>query len=335
MKLRGPEKIAALLLALDRKVAALLLRNLGEKEIALVGRAMASLQNVTLDEEVVAGLLSEFRKRLGSAAPGRLTSRQIDTLFNEALGDKGKAALDELHQSAMSSKPFAPLEDLPAEDIVAMLRDEHPQVIALVLSYLSPETTAGVIAELPANQQVDVLSRMATRDTTSPELLNQLTQMVADRVASGGVRYVASSGAPLLKNAAEVLNRIDAEMEKDILEGLRNENPELADSIEEHRFGFGDLVHIEKRSMQKVLSTIDTRSLALALKAAEPEVEEHILSNMSKRSRAIVLEEREVLGPVPLSEVLEAQKAILATVRSLRDAGEIKLSRGSDDELVS
>src|SRR5690606_5178425 len=210
--------------------------------------------------------------------------------------------------------------------------NEHPQTIALIIAHLHPDQAGAILSALPPERQVEVARRLATLDRTSPEVLEEIEQSLERRLASF-VRqeYTAVGG---IEVAVEVLNRVDRQTERTILDALEEQDPELAEEIKKRMFIFEDIVTLDNRSLRKVIAEVDMALWALALKTASEDVTERIYQNMSKRAAEILREEMEDLGTVRLRAVEEAQQRIVATLRRLEEMGEISIARGGEDEII-
>lgn len=200
------------------------------------------------------------------------------------------------------------------------------------MSYLAPEQAGVLLSALPAIQQVEVAKRIATMDRTSPEVLKEVESVLEKKLSSFVMQDFTLAGG--IETAVAILNRVDRGTEKTIMEALEEESPELADEIKKRMFVFEDLVMLDDRSIQRVLRDVDMKDLALALKTASAEVSGLIFKNMSKRASEMLKEDMNMMGPVRLRDVEEAQQKIVNVVRQLEDSGEIIIARGGEDEIV-
>ncbi|MFO0982185.1 MAG: FliG C-terminal domain-containing protein [Planctomycetota bacterium] len=336
MSISGHKKVAAFLLTLEPDVAAQLLQKLDPWQISKVSKAMIELKRMNPDDASVVAILREF-KGLAARGGGLLQNVPLEAILNKALGEQqGVKLYQEAEQMVKPKNPFAFLQDLPREAIVLLLRDEHPQIIALALSHLDPALAARTLQGFPTETQIDLIARMATREAPPSESIQEIAKVLAARVSEAAVSDQAAGklDAPI-KGVAEVLNNIEADVEKELFEALRNANADLAQKIDEERLQFADILLLEAKAVQKLLASIETKTLAMALKGGREDIEQHLLKNVSKRNQGVILEEREQLGPLPRTDVQNAQKEILKAVRALIDAGDIKLKRGGSDDLVA
>ncbi|HEX3134742.1 MAG TPA: FliG C-terminal domain-containing protein [Planctomycetota bacterium] len=223
---------------------------------------------------------------------------------------------------------------LDAKQVATLLRGEHPQVLAIVISHLEAPVASELLKEYPEELRFDVVKRIAATEEMPPELVRQVDEMLEVRAYSLGSRQSDGGGSARYKTVAQMLNISEPSVSKAILDRLNRESPTIANEIQALMFVFEDLAKIGDKDMQKVLAEIDKADLALALKAAPPELAEKILGNLSVRARDNIKEEIEMLGPRPLSDVEEAQKRILQQVRQMEEKGEIRIQRGTGEVMV-
>ena len=246
-------------------------------------------------------------------------------LLEKALGsDKAMDVIGKLTAS-LQVKPFEFVRKTDASQLINFIQDEHPQTIALILSYLSPSQAALIISALPPDSQAEVARRIAVMDRTSPDVIKaKLASLVnQDYTIIGGVDAVV-----------DILNTVDRGTEKHIMETLEIEEPELADEIRKKMFVFEDILLLDDKAIQRVLRDVDNNDLAVALKGANEQVQNAIFNNLSKRLVVMIKEDMEFMGPVRMKDVEEAQQKIVNIIRKLEDSGEIIISRGGGDEIV-
>jgi flagellar motor switch protein FliG len=212
------------------------------------------------------------------------------------------------------------------------IQNEHPQTIALIMSYLHPEQAGAILSALPATQQVEVARRIATMDRTSPEVLKEIETVLEKRLSSFVLQDFNMAGG--VETAVAILNRVDRGTEKTIIESLEEEDPELAEEIKKRMFIFENIVTLDDRSIQRVLREVDLKDLALALKTASEDVTNRIFKNISKRAVEMLKEDMSLMGPVRLRDVEEAQQKIVNIIRQLDETGEIIIARGGEDEII-
>ncbi len=330
-ELDGVQKAAILLITLGPEKAASIFKHLKEDEIEQLTLEIANIRNVTPAEKEV--VLSEFYEVC-------LAQQYIEEggigyakdLLQKALGeDKAKEVLGKLTAS-LQVRPFEFIRKTEASQILNFIQDEHPQTIALILSYLSSTQAAGIISTLTPDKQTDVAKRIALMDRTSPDVIKEVENILEQKLSSlVNQDYTIVGG---IDSIVEVLNTVDRGTEKHIMENLEIEEPELADEIRKKMFVFEDILMLDDRSIQRVLREVENSELAVALKSANEDVQNAIFNNMSSRLSAMIREDMEYMGPVRMKDVEEAQQKIVNVIRKLEDSGEIVISRGGGDEIV-
>jgi flagellar motor switch protein FliG len=225
------------------------------------------------------------------------------------------------------------LRNADTSQVAQLLQEEHPQTIALVLSYLEAKIAADILTQMPPELQVEVVLRLARMDRVSPQVVQvvegSLKQKLSGVISAADFR--ATGGVSFL---VKMLNQVDRGTEKIIIEALEEEDPELAEEIKKRMFVFEDIVLLDDRSIQKVLREVDTQDLAKALKGVDTEVQEKIFRNMSKRASSLLREDMDFMGPIRLRDVEEAQQKIVNIIRKLEEAGDIIVARAGEEELV-
>ncbi|MDQ1732942.1 MAG: flagellar motor switch protein FliG [Pseudonocardiales bacterium] len=329
----GRRKAAILLLQLDRAASARVLAQLPESELEDLSAEIARVGEVT--GEMASAVLREFGMLASNGPSGvhggmdstraMLIAAVGENRANEILGRLSTTVLD---------VPFKFLQNADARQLLSFISDEHPQTISLVLAHIPAPLASKVLAGLGAELQADVAHRIATMDRTSPEVIRQVeaglerrmsTMLVpADLSAVGGVQ-------PLV----EIINRADRGTEKLILEGLEQRDPELADEVRSRMFVFEDLINLDDRAVQLVLRQVEVANLAIALKGVNSVVRNKVMSNMSERAADTLAEEIELLGPVRVQTVEEAQTEVVRIIRSLEEEGQIIVRRGAEDQFVA
>ncbi len=234
--------------------------------------------------------------------------------------------------ASLQVRPFEFIRKTEASQILNFIQDEHPQTIALILSYLSPQQAAGIIGALTPDKQTDVAKRIATMDRTSPDVVKEVENILEQKLASLVSQDYTIVGG--VDSVVEVLNTVDRGTEKHIMENLEIEEPELADEIRKKMFVFEDILMLDDRSIQRVLREVENGELAVALKNANEDVQNAIFNNMSTRLADMIREDMEYMGPVRLKDVEEAQQKIVNVIRRLEDSAEIVISRGGGDEII-
>ncbi len=330
--LTGPQKAALVLIQMGRESASRVMAEFSPLEIDQVTAEIASLS--TLENDTVTEVLSEFKRAAsrGMAAQGGYAYAQ--QLLESTLGVEKAAEVMERLNSRVQVQPFEFLRRADARQVVSLLTGEHPQTIALVLAHLRPEHASAIMAGFAPETQTIVARRIALMERASPDVV----ELVAEEMRRKATNLITShemSAVGGVEPLVEIINRADAATEKLILEGLSDQDPELADQIRQLMFVFADIVLLDDRAIQLVLRGIETPTLATALKGADEAVRDKILANMSERARESLLEEIDLLGRVRVSLVEEARSRVVQVIRGLEEDGEIMISRDSQDEYVA
>jgi flagellar motor switch protein FliG len=314
---------AVLLLALGENEAATVLKHLDAKVVQRLGSAMAQVKSASREEvnEVIGGFVSA----MDAQADIKVGSDEyIRRMLTEALGDERAGGIIDRIQVGRKSKGLDMLKWMEPRAIAGIVGTEHPQVLAIVISYLDPDLAAKVLAELPAEVQSEVLMRIAALDGVQPAAIGKLDEMIEQQIAGKGSSVSASLGGP--KTAASILNF----MPTATLESLRQIDEPLTTRLQELMFAFEDMAKLDDKSIQAVLREVDSARLVIALKGADAALTEHFLKNMSSRAAEMLKDDMEARGPVRLSEVEAAQKEVLAVARRLADAGTIVIGGGGE-----
>jgi len=329
-KLNGIERSAVLLLSIGEDDAGEIMRHMSPKEVQAVGEAMATIGGV--NKEQVADILDEFAESIGEHTSLGVGSEDYlrNVLTNALGGDKAEALLDRILMGR-NSKGLDALKWMEPRAVADIIRLEHPQIIAIVLSYLEADRAADVLSALPENMRVDVVMRIASLDGIQPSAINELDDMLEQQF-SGNSENIKTSSVGGLKSAANLMNYLDPGVENEIMEIVKEADMEMAEGIQDLMFVFDNLVDIDDRGIQALMRETQSEILITALKGADSSVKDKILKNMSKRAAEMLEDDLENKGPVKLSEVENAQKEILAIARRMADAGEINLK--ASDEYV-
>ncbi len=329
--LTGKQKAAILLLSLGIDVSAKVMKHLREDEIEELSLEIANLRRVPTD--IKDKVLDEFQQIC--LAQEYVLSGGVDNareILEKAVGaQKADDILNKL-TSSLAIRPFDFARKTEPSQLLNFIQNEHPQTIALVMAYLSADQAGIILSALPPHQQVEVARRIATMDRTSPEVIREIEVVLEKKLSSFVMQDFSIAGG--LESVVTILNRVDRGTEKTILEALAEESPDLADEIKRRMFVFEDIIMLDNRSVQRFLRDVDTKDLSLALKTASDEVKDLVFRNMSKRAVEILKEDMNMLGPVRLRDVEDAQQRIVNVVRQLEDSGELVISRGKEDELV-
>ncbi len=329
-KISSRTKAAILLVALGSETSSKIFRELSSEEVEVITREISSLGSVP--SEVMQQVVGEFYQMVKAQqyiAMGGLD--YAHEVLEQALGPE--AALDVVQRvrRSMQVSGFNVLREVDPNQLLSFIQKEHPQTIALVLAQIEPDQSGAILNDLPVDLQKEVIHRFATMDSVSQDTVQQVEQILESRIdfSQGGEKLGG------VKQAAEILNMLGRSSEKKILEGIAQEDPELATDIKNLMFVFEDIITLDDRSIQRILKEVDTQVLTLALKAVSDETKERVLQNMSKRASEMLLEEIEFMGPVRLSEVENAQRQIVDTILRLDEEGEIIIkTEGGKEDIV-
>ena len=327
----GVEKAAILLIALGPEKSAQIFKHLKEDEIEDLTLEIANTRSVS--PQTKESVLNEFyqvclaQQYIAEGGIG-----YAKELLDKALGeDRAKEVITKLTAS-LQVRPFEFVRKTDPSQLLNFIQDEHPQTIAMILSYLTSAQAALVIGALPPEKQADVAKRIAMMDRTSPDVIKEVERVLEKKLSSlVNQDYTIVGGVDAIVN---ILNTVDRTTEKHIMESLEIEEPELADEIRKKMFVFEDILLLDDRAIQRVLRDVDNADLGVALKAANEEVQNVIFKNLSKRLAAMIKEDMEFMGPVRMKDVEEAQQKVVSVIRKLEDSGEIVISRGGGDEIV-
>lgn len=329
--LTGIQKAAILLITLGPEKSSQIFKHLKEEEIEELTLEIANTRSIS--NQTKETILEEFYEVCLAQqyiAEGGISYAK--ELLEKSLGqEKAKEVIGKLTAS-LQVRPFEFIRKTDASQLLNFIQDEHPQTIALILSYLSSGQSAQIIGALTPEKQADVAKRIAQMDRTSPDVIKEVEKVLERKLASlVNQDYTIAGGVDAI---VEILNTVDRSTEKHIMEALEIDEPELADEIRRKMFVFEDIITLDDRSIQRVLRDVENNDLAIALKSANDNVKSAIFNNLSKRLAAMIKEDMEFMGPVRLKDVEEAQQKIVNVIRKLEDSGEIVISRGGGDEIV-
>lgn len=327
----GVQKAAILLIALGPEKSANIFKHLKEDEIEQLTLEIANTRSIS--QSVKDEILDEFyeiclaQQYIAEGGIG-----YAKELLEKALGaEKARDVIGKLTAS-LQVRPFEFIRKTDASQLLNFIQDEHPQTIALILSYLSSTQSAAIISSLAPDKQADVAKRIAQMDRTSPDVIKEVEKVLERKLSSlVNQDYTIVGG---VDSIVDILNTVDRGTEKHIMETLEIEEPELADEIRRKMFVFEDILSLDDKSIQRVLREVDNNELAVALKGSNEEVQTVIFNNLSKRLSAMIKEDMDFMGPIRMKDVEEAQQKIVNIIRKLEDSGEIIISRGGGDEIV-
>lgn len=327
----GVERAAILLLGLGEENAAEVIRHLEPRQVQKVGETMTTLTNINQAkiDEVLNEFIAEARNQTTFTSD---PSKYVKTVLTTALGDvKAKPIIERIVVSEQDGG-LNQLKWLEGKTVAEVIRNEHPQVMATILTYLDSEQAAEVIKHLAEQKRVDVLMRMCKIDSIKPEALQELGQVIEEQMV--GVRTGKAAPVGGIKSVADLINHLDGSTESQVLEGITDEDEEIAEQIQDKMFVFENLNDMDGRSIQTLLREVSTDVLLISLKGGTEKVKEKIFTNMSKRAGDLLRDDLEAQGPVKVSEVEGAQKEILSIARRLAEAGEISLGAKGGEEMI-
>ncbi len=329
--LSGKEKAAILLIALGPEKSALIFNHLKEEEIEELTLEIANLRKVSpqekdeiLEEFYQICLAQEFISEGGIG--------YAKEILEKAMGTQKATEIVNKLTASLQVRPFDFVRKADAGQLLNFIQNEHPQTLALILSYLSPAQAASILSALPQEKQADVAQRIAQMDATSPEVIKEVELVLERKLSSMVTQDYASTGG--IQSIVDILNSVDRSTEKFIIEALEVQDAELAEDIRKRMFVFEDIINLGSVAIQRFIRDVENADMALALKSATDEVKDAILSNMSSRMREMLEEDIQFMGPVRIKDVEEAQQKIVNVIRKLEEAGEIIVSRGGGDDMI-
>ncbi|WP_061249142.1 flagellar motor switch protein FliG [Leptospira interrogans] len=329
--LTGRQKAAVFLIAVGSEVSSEIFKHLREDEIEQITFEIARLDKITPEDKEK--VLVEFNELM--MAQEFISNGGIDFargLLEKALGNQKAIDIINRLTSSLQVRPFDFIRRTDPQHLLNFIQNEHPQTIALILSYLDPQKASNILSNLPHTIQAEVAKRIATMDRVSPDVLREVERVLERKLSTLASEDYTSAGG--IDSVVEILNLVDRGTEKTIIEALEEEDPELAEEIKKRMFVFEDIVLLDDRAIQKVMREVDNSDLAKALKSVDTEVQEKIFKDMSKRAANLLREDMDFMGPIRIKDVEDAQQKIVNIIRKLEDAGEIVVARAGEDELV-
>lgn len=329
--LTGRQKAAVLLISLGPDVSAQVYKHLTEEEIEKLTLDISSTKKIeSQQKEEVLEQFHQIAVAQDYISQGGVSYAK--TVLEKALGAQEATNIIGRLTNSMQVKPFDFARKAEPSQILNFIQNEHPQTIALVLSYLDPVQSSQILSELPQETQADIAKRIALMDSTSPEIIYEVEQILERNLSTSVTQDYTQTGG--IQAVVEVLNGVDRTTERTILDSLEIQDPELAEEIKKRMFVFEDIVTLDNRAIQRVIREAENEDLRLSLKVASEEVKEVVFSNMSTRMAETFREEMEFLGPVRLRDVEEAQTRIVSVIRRLEELGEIVIARGGGDDIL-
>ncbi|MCF6250654.1 MAG: flagellar motor switch protein FliG [Methylococcaceae bacterium] len=331
INLSATERSALLLLAVGQDRAASVLKNMGPKEVQIVGSAMATLGPIS--SEMVDIVFEEFIMEIkNETGLGLDSDAYIRDMLTNALGaDKAGNIIDRILMGA-NSKGIEQLKWMDTRSIADLIRVEHPQIIAIILSLLDADQSAEVLALLPENLRTDIIMRIAMMESVQPSAIKELDEMMEKQLT--GSESVKSSNVGGVDAAADILNFLEGSLSEEMMEGISESDADLGQQIQDKMFVFADLINVDDRGIQTLLREVSTDQLLVALRGVSEALRDKIFGNMSKRAAEMLRDDLEAAPPTKLSEVELAQKDILGIAKKLAESGEMMLGSSGGDELV-
>ena len=330
-KLEGVEKAAILLLSLSEEDAAQILKHLEPKQVQKLGAEMARIDDMT--QAKITAVHKNFIDEIQNYSTIWFQSQDfVKRALTAALGEDKAANLIDQILMGSGAKGLDSLKWMDSKQVASIIRNEHPQIQTIVLSYLEPEQSAEILSQFPEKVRLDLLMRVANLEEVQPAALQELNEIMEKQFAGQAGTQAAKMGG--LKSAADIMNYLDTNIEGQLMDAIREQDEELSQQIQDLMFVFDNLVDVDDRGIQAILREVQQDSLLKAIKGADEELKNKITANMSKRAAEMLVDDLEALGPVRISEVETAQKEILSVARRLADAGEIMLGGGGGEEFL-
>jgi len=330
-EITGRQKAAILLISLGPDVASSVYKHLSEEEIEKLTLEISSVKRI--DSAIKESVIEEFHNI--ALAQDYISQGGIGyakTVLEKALGADQASLIISRLTSSLQVRPFDFARKADPAQILNFIQNEHPQTIALILSYLDATQAGQILSELPQEMQADIARRIAVMDSTAPEIINEVEQVLERKLSATVTQDYTQTGG--IEAVVEVLNGVDRSTERTILDALEIQDPELAEEIKKRMFVFEDIVTLDSRAIQRVIRDCENEDLMLSLKVSSEDVKQIIFKNMSKRMSETFRDEMEYMGPVRLRDVEEAQSRIVAIIRRLEEAGEIIVARGGGDDII-
>ncbi len=326
-ELTGTQRAAVLMLLLGEEQAANIIRFLSPKEVQGLGAAM--VQVAELSQEAVNAVLDEFLAEIKRQTNlGLGTSDYVDKVFRRALGDDKAASVLGRINPGHGSKGLEILTWMDARSIADMIKAEHPQVVAIILSVLETGVAAEVLNFLPPDARAEIMQRVASLEQVQPSAMDELEAIMTKQFSTNSSSKSSSLGG--VKAAANILNQTKTTLEAAVMSGLREIDPDLMQQIQDNMFTFENLVGVDNKGISKIMANVEPDMMMKALKGASEAVKEKFLGSMSERARGMFRDDMEALPPMRLSDVETAQKMIMRAARKLADAGDLVLGGGAD-----
>ena len=329
-KLSGPQKAAILFLTMGEEYSTALFKELDEASIKKIGKYMSEITYIPSDvlSTVMDEFLINFKSDSNMVVSGEDFLKQV---VNKSMDKESAREVFKVIGEKGTSVPFSDLAYIPVENLINIIQGEHPQTIALILSYLPYEKAAEVLKSFPEELKIDVALRIVQIGQVDVEIVKELDKVMKNELSKLGGATRKCDGIETLAN---ILNQVDGITEESVLSHIENEDGDLADMVRQKMFIFEDLLQIENRHFRDILQNVDNQLLIKALKTTSDEMKNKVFSNLSERASEMLKEDMEVMGPVKLSEVEEAQQEVIKIAKRLESEGRIILTKGGDDVFV-
>lgn len=331
--LSSVEKAAAIIVTLGSENASKVFKHLKEEEIEKITLEISRMQKLTSDE--VDEIMNDF---YGLCVTQKvITEGGMDyakDVLEKAFGQQMANSYMERLSNSLKTKAFDFIRKVDYKNIISLIQNEHPQTMAVILSYARADQASAIISEMSSEKQIEIIERIANLDKVSPDILSIVEEILKKRFSYTISVNIEDSELGGLNYIADIMNNVDRKTEKQILDELYKKSPELTDEIRKLMFVFEDIIHLDDTSVQRFLRDVDNKDLCVALKAANEEVRQLIFNNMSSRVREQVEQDIQYLKNVRMSDVEEAQQRIVAIIRGLEEAGELIISKGGKDEIL-
>jgi flagellar motor switch protein FliG len=330
-KLEGVDKAAILLLSLTEDDAAQILKHLEPKQVQKLGQAMAQIDDMT--QAKITSVHKHFIEEIQNYSTIGFQSQDfVKRALTSALGEDKAANLIDQILMGTGAKGLDSLKWMDSKQVASIIRNEHPQIQTIVMSYLDAEQSAEILSQFPEKVRLDLMMRVANLEEVQPAALQELNEIMEKQFAGQAGTQAAKMGG--LKSAADIMNYLDTNIEGQLMDAIREQDEEMSQQIQDLMFLFDNLSDVDDRAIQTILREVQQDSLLKAIKGADDALRDKITNNMSKRAADMLIDDLEALGPVRISEVETAQKEILSVARRLADAGEIMLGGGGGDEFL-
>jgi flagellar motor switch protein FliG len=330
-KLEGVDKAAILLLSLTEDDAAQILKHLEPKQVQKLGQAMAQIDDMT--QPKITAVHKHFIEEIQNYSTiGFQSTDFVKRALTSALGEDKAANLIDQILMGTGAKGLDSLKWMDSKQVASIIRNEHPQIQTIVMSYLDAEQSAEILSQFPEKVRLDLMMRVANLEEVQPAALQELNEIMEKQFAGQAGTQAAKMGG--LKSAADIMNYLDTNIEGQLMDAIREQDEEMSQQIQDLMFVFDNMADVDDRAIQAILREVQQEALLKAIKDAEGELKDKITKNMSKRAAEMLIDDLEAMGPVRISEVETAQKEILSVARRLADAGEIMLGGGGGDEFL-